>query len=95
MPKNTFRYSRSSVNLITGENFSFLKNLADISSSILITDENVFAAHGKKFRNWNTIVLKAGEKYKIQKTADSIIHKLTEFACDRTYTLVGVGGGVT
>ena len=94
MPRNKFSFSRSSVELITGENFSYLKKITDPSTSILITDENVFAAHGKKFKNWNTIVLKPGEKYKVQQTVDSIISQLIGFNCDRSFTLVGVGGGV-
>ena len=94
MAKNKFSFSRSSVELITGENFSFLKRLTDPSVTIIITDENVFRTHEKKFRNWNTIVLKAGEKYKVQQTVDGIISQLIDFGCDRNYTLVGVGGGV-
>ena len=41
-----------------------------------------------------TIVLKAGEEYKVQATADAVIESLLEMEADRKTTLVGVGGGV-
>lgn len=94
MAKNKFSFSRSSVDLITGENFTFLKKLTDPATTIIITDQNVFDAHEKKFRAWHTIVLKPGEKYKVQQTADAVISQLIGYGCDRNYTLVGVGGGV-
>jgi 3-dehydroquinate synthetase len=61
---------------------------------VIITDENVFAAHKKKFKGWNTIVLKPGEQYKIQPTVDVVIDQLLALGADRKTTLIGVGGGV-
>ncbi len=74
--------------------FSQLKKRCPQKTTVLITDENVFAAHQKKFKGWNTIVLKAGEEYKVQGTVDSIIEQLIQMHADRTWTLAGVGGGV-
>jgi 3-dehydroquinate synthetase len=37
---------------------------------------------------------KSGEAFKVQATVDSVIGQLIEMGADRTYTLVGVGGGV-
>lgn len=62
--------------------------------TVLITDENLYSVHQKKFRGWNTIVLKAGEEYKIQPTVDSVIAQLIDMKADRQWTLVGIGGGV-
>ncbi len=45
-------------------------------------------------KNWNTIVLKAGEEFKIQPTVDTIVEQLIELGADRKSTLVGIGGGV-
>lgn len=94
MARKIFSFSNSKVEFFPGESFSLLKNITDQTTTVIITDENVFAAHEKKFRGWNTIVLKPGEKYKVQATVNSIITQLFEFGCDRNYTLVGVGGGV-
>lgn len=74
--------------------FDQLTTIVDKDKAVLITDEHVFAAHKKKFRGWNTIVLKPGEAYKVQQTVDMIIDQLIEMGADRKTVLVGVGGGV-
>lgn len=74
--------------------FSALKNLVPQKTTVILTDENIYSVHQKRFKGWNTIVLKAGEEYKIQPTVDSVITQLIEMKADRQWTLVGVGGGV-
>jgi 3-dehydroquinate synthase len=71
-----------------------LQNLVPRASTVLITDENVFACHQALFGDWNTIILKPGESYKVQATVDTIIEQLLSFEADRSWWLVGVGGGV-
>ncbi|MES1222099.1 MAG: 3-dehydroquinate synthase [Bacteroidota bacterium] len=73
---------------------SHLKEIVDKNATVLITDENIFNAHTKRFKGWNTIVLKPGEEYKVQATVDAVIEQLIEMEADRKTTLVGVGGGV-
>ncbi|HET9823871.1 MAG TPA: 3-dehydroquinate synthase, partial [Chitinophagaceae bacterium] len=63
-------------------------------NSVIITDQNVFTYHEKRFKNWNVIILKPGEQYKVQATVDAIIEQLIAMQADRKTTLVGVGGGV-
>src|SRR5215203_750662 len=94
MHRRSFRFGSASVDYYFAGGFSQLKELVDIKHAILITDENVFSAHSKRFKNWNTIVLKPGEEYKVQATVDSIVEQLIEMEADRSTTLVGVGGGV-
>ena len=94
MQKKTFRFSNASVDYYFAGSISHLKEIVDNKNTILITDENVFSRHPKRFKNWNTIVLKPGEEYKIQATVDSIIEQLIEMEADRKTTLAGVGGGV-
>jgi 3-dehydroquinate synthase len=94
MDKKSFRFTGSSVNYFFDGGISHLKEVVDAKNAIIITDENVFAAHTKKFKNWNTIVLKTGEEYKVQGTVDSVIEQLIEMGADRQTTLIGVGGGV-
>ncbi len=74
--------------------FNYLKNLIDYSNAVFISDENVFQHHSSKFKNLNTIVIKAGEQFKVQATVDSIIHQLIQFKTNRKTILVAVGGGV-
>jgi 3-dehydroquinate synthase len=94
MQKKTFRFSTASVDYYFAGGISYLKQIADQKNTVIITDENVFNNHQKRFKNWNTIVLKPGEEYKVQATADTIIEQLIGMNADRTTTLVGVGGGV-
>jgi 3-dehydroquinate synthase len=94
MQKKTFQFSNSKVDYYFAAGISHLKEIADQSTSILVTDENIFGHHRKRFRGWNTIVLKAGEEYKVQDTADLVIEQLIEMEADRKSTLIGIGGGV-
>src|SRR5215208_1286680 len=94
MQKRTFQFSNTSVDYYLAGGISQLKDIVDPGNAILITDENIFNHHQKRFKNWNTIVLKAGEEYKVQETVDSVIEQLIEMEADRKTTLVGIGGGV-
>ena len=94
MTKLSYKFSHSTVDYYLANGISHLKEIVSPENTILITDENIFSAHTKRFRNWDTIVLKPGEEYKIQQTVDSIIDELIDKGADRKTTLVGVGGGV-
>jgi 3-dehydroquinate synthase len=89
-----YRFFNSSTDYYLDNGISHLKKITNPKATVLITDENVYNAHTKRFKGWNTIVLKPGEEYKVQPTADAIIEKLIEMEADRKTTLVGVGGGV-
>jgi 3-dehydroquinate synthase len=89
-----YRFSNSSTDYYLAYGISHLKKITDQKATVLITDENVYNAHAKRFKGWNTIVLKPGEEYKVQATVDAVIEKLIEMEADRKTTLVGVGGGV-
>jgi 3-dehydroquinate synthase len=94
MQKLTYRFSNSSTDYYLASGISHLKKITDLSGTVLITDENVYKAHTKRFKGWNVIVLKAGEDYKVQATVDAVIEKLIEMEADRETTIVGIGGGM-
>jgi 3-dehydroquinate synthase len=94
MQKRVFRFSNSSVDYYFEGKISQLKEIVGSAKTIFVTDENVFAAHEKQFKNKNVIVLKAGEEHKTQATVDGVIAQLIEREADRKTVLVGVGGGV-
>ncbi len=71
-----------------------LDKLVSREKTVLVTDEHLFTQHQVLFGDWNTIVLKPGEEYKVQDTVDALIGPLLEFEADRDWWLVGVGGGV-
>jgi 3-dehydroquinate synthase len=61
---------------------------------VVITDENVFAAHQEKFAAYNCIVIPGGEQHKNQATVDRIVNELIVLKADRETFIAGVGGGV-
>src|SRR5215470_11668460 len=94
MKKQTVRFNSASTTFYFDTSFELLEKLVGQNDTFIITDENVFQGNQKKFRGWNTIVLKPGEQYKVQATVDSIIEQLIVVGADRKCFLVGVGGGV-
>src|SRR5258708_7021297 len=89
-----YKFSNSSTDFYLAYGISHLKEIVDKNATVLITDKNVYNAHSKCFKGWNTIVLKPGEEYKVQATVDEVIDELIKMEADRKTTLVGVGGGV-
>ena len=94
MTPTKFHFSQSTVDYYFDGSFRNLGKIADKKNAVIITDDNVFAAHQEKFRGWNVICLKPGEEYKVQATVDSVIDTLIAMQADRKTTLIGVGGGV-
>ena len=94
MKKRIFKVDGVATAFYFNAKFKFLSKLVDKRSTVLLTDEHVYKFHQPKFAGWNVIVLKAGEQFKIQATADAIIEKLLEMGADRGTMLIGVGGGV-
>src|SRR5882672_6952219 len=94
MKKLQYKFSGKTTTYYFDAEFAYLGKLVDKQQAVLITDENVFRHHQKKFGGWNTIVIKAGEAFKVQDTINSIIEQLIGFGADRKTFLVGIGGGV-
>lgn len=94
MERKNIRFSGSSTQFFFDGSLQDLSALSSPESTILLTDENVFAAHRKKFSGWKTIVVEAGEQFKNQATVDIVIAQMIALKADRTTTLVGIGGGV-
>jgi len=94
MKKLTYNFSNSSTDYYLANGISHLKEIVDPKNTVLVTDENVFACHEKRFTNWNAIILQPGEMYKTQETVDTVIDQLISIQADRKTILVGVGGGV-
>lgn len=87
-------FSRQATTFYFDAAFSALKKFVPQKTTVLITDEHLAAAHAKRFKGWNTIVLKAGEEHKVQASVDNVLQQLIALHADRSWTLVGVGGGV-
>jgi len=89
-----FTFSQASTRVYFDGSLAQLGKLVDKKNTVVITDENIAAAHAAKLKGWKIIVLKPGEEYKVQATVDSIIQQLIQLEADRKTTLVGIGGGV-
>ena len=94
MKHKKYQFSDTVVSYYFDAEFSHIEKLVPKENAVIITDEHVFDKHKKKFKGWNTIVLKPGEEYKIQQTVDVVIDQLLALGADRKTTLIGVGGGV-
>ena len=94
MKKFSYTFSNKTTRFYFDADFSLLEKIVDKDNAIIITDDNIFKAHKKKFDGWNAIVLNPGEEYKVQTTVDEMIDQLIGFEADRKTFLIGVGGGV-
>jgi shikimate kinase / 3-dehydroquinate synthase len=94
MNKLQYKFSGKTTTCYLDADFGFLEKLVDKDHAVLITDEHVFARQQRHFGGWNTIVINAGEQFKVQATVDSIIGQLINLGADRKTVLIGVGGGV-
>ena len=94
MLRKSYTFSGKKTIYYFNAEFSLLEQLVDPSKAVIVTDENIYNAHSKKFKSWKTIVIEPGEERKVQATVDHIIQRLIEFGADRKTFLIGVGGGV-
>ncbi len=94
MTKKKLQFSSSATIFYFNASFEYLEKITSKGNAILLTDENIFNKHKKRFKGWQTIVVKAGEHHKNQATVDDVIGQMITLGAGRRTTLVGVGGGV-
>ena len=58
MKVKTVKFNSSSTTFYFAAGISHLKDIVDVNHSVIITDENVFQLHEKRFKGWKTIVIK-------------------------------------
>ncbi len=93
-PAVQYKFSDKKVNCFFDADLEIIESVVPNHNTILITDENIHAAHRDKFSGWKIIVIKPGEQYKNQETINEIISQLIELHADRQTFIVGIGGGV-
>lgn len=81
--------------ILVGES---LKNIARYLPSdkpiVIITDENINRLYGKLFPNAPAIIMGLGEESKTLATAEYLCRQLIEIGCDRSWFVLGIGGGI-
>ena len=80
--------------IVVGERLANLSHYAKSDSCVLITDVNVHHHYRRYFNDAPVIVIGTGESVKAIKTVQDIYEKFIEYEVDRTWTVVGVGGGI-
>ena len=73
---------------------NYIKNLYDTKETIYITEHDIFTLHKSKFEGSNVLLIEGKEINKSQPTINFIIEKLLELNIDKSWLIVGVGGGV-
>ena len=94
MTKKNIQFSSASTTFYFDASFEYLENLAPKENAVILTDENIFAKHKKRFKGWKVVIIKAGEQHKNQATADEVIGRMIALHADRKTMLIGVGGGI-
>ena len=82
------------VQLRINVSFQEVSAYRDEKKILIITDENIFDLHREKLSQYPCIRIGAGEANKTQGTADNIIQEMLEMNIDKSWLIVGVGGGV-
>lgn len=89
-----YTFSSSTVSCLFDTPFSEIVSYIRKEKIIVVTDENVHAAHIEKFAPFAVIKIPPGEENKIQSTCDYIIGELVRLEADKQSCIIGVGGGV-
>jgi 3-dehydroquinate synthase len=87
-------FSGQLVTYCIGESFSEIKVLFPTSKIVYLVDDIVFAKNEALFTKELYITINATEENKTQATVDFIIGQMLNWNIDKSYMLVGVGGGV-
>ncbi len=80
--------------VMVGESLINLGNHIPVEKTVILTDKNVWAHHGKDFPPCRVIQIEPGEKAKTLDTVRDIYKRLLEFETGRSSFIAGIGGGV-
>jgi len=67
----------------------------DPASTVVLADENVLNFHSEKIKSFPVLSIREGEGSKSLDAYSDIFQLLLDLNVDRSWTLVGVGGGIT
>ncbi len=79
--------------IVVGENLT--RQLGKIGkSTVLLVDANVLAHHSHLLEDFPVISIPSGEEHKDLQTVERLCRELTRLEVDRSWFLVGIGGGL-
>ncbi len=77
-----------------GECLGNVENYLPDSPLVIITDENIAALYQDRFPKAPVIIMGTGEENKTLATVESVLGQLMELGCDRSWFILGIGGGI-
>jgi len=94
MPEYNIEFTHSATRFYFNSPFASLKALAAPETSFIITDECLFRHYETTLKDWQTIVIPAGEASKSFATLEYITGQLIARDAGRNALIIGFGGGV-
>jgi len=86
-------FDKTDTLVLIDEKFRFFTRFVS-GRPIIITDDNVNRIWGKNWEGYPVIEIKSGEKSKNVETVVEIYRQLLHYHVDRSWFIVGIGGGV-
>ncbi len=80
--------------IFIGGNIDGVLSRCDKSKTVVMADENFLRFHSAKFSGFPIISIGSGEKAKSMDQAVKLYHRLLEMEVDRSWSLIGAGGGI-
>lgn len=80
--------------IIIGRSWGDVIEYIPSSQTVIITDSNISGYYSDKFPDCKVLTISPGESSKSLSTIDQIIKLLLKLEVDRSYFLLGIGGGV-
>ena len=80
--------------ILVGESFQNVERHMPAAPRVIITDENIQRLYGDQFPQGPVITIGQGEGNKTLATVESILRQMTELGCDRSWFVLGIGGGI-
>lgn len=77
-----------------GERLSNISDHLPDKPLVIITDENIRTHYEDAFPDAPVITIGRGEQNKTLATVESILKQLIDLGCDRSYFILGIGGGI-
>jgi len=89
-----FAGATGSTRIVIGESLTNLGAYADRQRTVLLVDSNVGRLHGPLLTDYERVDVGSGEAAKSLGHVEQIVRRLLDIGVDRSWFVVGVGGGV-
>ncbi len=86
--------SSNTSTIYVGESYKNAEKYLPTSNVVIIADSNVYDLYHEFFPKFKTIKVDTNEKMKSLETVNYIINELVEMEADRSFFLLGIGGGI-